>query len=121
MAQFVIENYFSIVVSLTVLGLLFHLLWLILGFDEDWSVFTFLGKAGAFANIAVIFPLLKSVDDPDVFKNLPGNDAIVVLASVCIGYFAVSNIVPKYLAERVRTSASKRYKANMKTIDGGET
>lgn len=117
MIEFVLNHYFTIIIILSFTGILFHLLFLVLGFDENWSISAFVGKAGALANVAVVFPLIGSIYDPQVFTKLQGHDAVVILACIYIVYFAVSNIVPKYVAERIRRQANSKFKNNMESLE----
>ena len=118
LADYVIQNYFFVVVTLTAIGIVAHFISCFLGFDEDWSVFTFLGKGGSIANLAVVFPLYRSLEDPQVFATLKGHDAVVILACVCISYLAISNLVPKFLKVKIQSESEQRFRKRMQSLEG---
>lgn len=117
MIDLVLKNYFAIVAVLGGVSVALHLLFLFLGFEEGWSIWDFFGKASSLMNVPVIVPLYAAIDDPAVFKTLPGADSVVFLAIFVITYSAFQNLIPKYIRALAVRFSKKKFDKNMAGLE----
>lgn len=116
MTVFVLDNYFPILLTLGLFSVALRIIFLFLGFEEGWSIWSFFGKATALMNIAIVVPLYAALDDPKVFEKLKGADGVVFLAIFVISYAAIQSLVPKYLAEKVVKETKKKFTDRMNDL-----
>jgi hypothetical protein len=117
MVEWVVSNYTECVLFLAFLGVFVHLVAVLVGFDEGMTIKALITKAATTANVAIVVPLFGSIKDPKIFEKLSGYDGVVILAGICIVYMTFQELTPRYLAERIKRGATKRYQRNMEQLE----